>query len=266
MYENISDTQKLYNLLKDTQPLNGRGRMWTWGVWLQNLHTWCSSARLGESTSIWEASIYFLNKTESTFLRFNAYHRVYSVPSFPLLTFFSHYPLLKKYPEISISTYFHRVTTLIRGPYEPQWHTLSISESSLTPVGVDPFENLIEPVEFSPLRKTPTLWKTSGSLAPKPIHGHQARCHITLTLKPSLHIPAQHIQAKDSKWRNEWMNEWISLPLTTRYDWVYWKSQSRFTNDFISSLVSFVKINVTITLVLFFFFTYKIHLKIGNTF
>ena len=44
------------------------------------------------------------------------------------------------------------------------------------------------------------------------------------------------------------------------------ENQSRFTIDFISSLVSFVKINEIITLALFFFFTYKIHLKTGNTF
>lgn len=204
---------------------------------------------------------------ESIFHHFNVYHRVYSVPSFPLLTFFSHYSLLKSHLKYPKSTYFHRVTTLIRGPYEPQWHILSISEGSLTPAGLDPFENLTEAIEFSPLRKTQTqtLWKTSGSLTPKPIHGHQERCHITLTLKPSLHIPTQHIQTKDSKWRNERMNEFLSH-WQPRYDWVYWKSQSRFTNDFISSLVSFVKINEIITLVLFFFFTYKIHLKTGNTF
>lgn len=60
------------------------------------------------------------------------------------------------------------------------------------------------------------------------------------------------------------MNEFS--PLTTRYDYIHWKSQSRFTKFISFLLLCFVKINVTITLVLFFFFTYKIHLKTGNTF
>lgn len=130
------------------------------------------------------------------------------LPPPPLLTSFSHYPLLwghVKYSKIPLSPGNNS-----RGSYQPQRHILSISEGSL-----NPSENLTEAIESSPKNhKYELCGKRQGAWPPKPIHG-QGKMPCYTNRKPSLDVPTPNVQAKEG---NEWMNEWMHFSPTDNLD------------------------------------------------